>query len=103
MIRSRRQVELGHRRTHQALTFIMQFAILPDLPHAHIRVTDYGMQSLQTLRRSRETSDSKSLALYISRGLNSLANCLGGFTQTVSAQLFVIHMWDFDVNINSIE
>jgi len=40
MVSSCRQVHLTHCRTHQTLTFILQFAILPYLPDTHISVTN---------------------------------------------------------------
>jgi hypothetical protein len=38
MISACRQIELSHRRPHQALTFILQLAKLPYLPDAHISI-----------------------------------------------------------------
>src|SRR6266508_5283332 len=75
MIGARRQIELRHRRPHQTLTlrqaqctaFCLQLAELPDLPDAHIGVTHHGLQSRETLRRSRETSDSETPTLNITR------------------------------------
>jgi hypothetical protein len=40
MITPRRQIQLTHRRPHQALTLLLQPAELPDLPDAHIRIAD---------------------------------------------------------------
>jgi len=60
-------------------------------------------KGLLTLRRGRETSDFKTLALYITRGLHARSDRIGRFTNSITAQFFVIHPRDFDVNVNSIE
>ncbi|MEO8355135.1 MAG: hypothetical protein ABI621_04415 [Chloroflexota bacterium] len=66
-------------------------------------MTDNGLQSLLTLRRSRETSDSKSLLLKISGGLHARTDGIRRFTQAIATQLFIVHARDFDVNINTVE
>jgi hypothetical protein len=40
MIGTRRQIELHHRRMHQALALLLQLAEVPHLPNAHIRIRD---------------------------------------------------------------
>jgi hypothetical protein len=47
MIAPRRQIELAHRRPHQTLTFVLQFAELPDLPNPHIRIAEDRMFGIQ--------------------------------------------------------
>jgi len=95
MIGSRRQIELRHRRPHQTLTLLLQPAKLPDLPHAHIRITDNVRRTV--IREARELS--------LTRGLHACANRLRRFTHTIPAQFFIINSWDFDAasRINSIE
>jgi hypothetical protein len=63
-------------RPHQALTFVWEFAKLSYLPHAHIGVADNGLQSLLTLRRSRDAArwDSEAFCLYVTRGLHACAD-----------------------------
>ena len=87
-------MRLHWHRPPQTLTFILQPANLPYLPHAHIGIADDGLQRPLTLRRSRETSDSEALILYIPLGLHTRSNRFGGFPDSVPTQLFVIRTWD---------
>jgi len=89
MIGARRQIELTHRREHQTLTFILQFAELPYLPDTHIGVADdVGLRI------------GKALLLNIACRLHTIANRFAGLPHSITAQLFVVHSWDFDVNVN---
>jgi len=84
MIRPRRQIHLTHRRPHQALTFILQLAKLTYLPHAHIGVADnIGLRI------------GKTILLSIPCGLHARADGFAGFTDSISAELFIIHTRDF--------
>ncbi len=40
MVRPRRQIHLTHRRSHQALTFILQFAKLTNFFDTHVGIAD---------------------------------------------------------------
>ena len=90
MICTRRQIELTHRYPHQTLTFVLQLAKLPNLPDAHIRIAEDRMPGLDV---------QESGSLNIACCLDGFANGLGRFSQAITAQLFIIHTWDFDVNV----
>ena len=92
MIGTRQQIELTHRRSHQTLTFVLQFAKLPYLSDAHIGIAD-----------DLRAVTGESLLLNISRGLYSGAYRFARLPQPIPAQLFIIHARNFDVNVNSIK
>ena len=95
--RPRRQIELSHRGADQALTFLRKFAELPYFPHAHIGFTDdIGYFVIRT------SSIRISLCLNISRRLHPCTDTLRWLSHPVSAQLFVIYAWHFDVNIDTV-
>jgi hypothetical protein len=74
-----------------------------DLQPAYVCVANNGPQRLLTLLRSRETSDSKTLILNISRNLDSLSDGRPRFAQPISTKFFIIFTWNFDVNVNTVE
>jgi hypothetical protein len=74
VIGTRRQIELRHRGPHQALTFLWKFAVLPDLPHAHVGVAD-NIGGLVI---------GKSVLLNISCGLHPLANGCRRFRHSIT-------------------
>src|SRR5215207_351565 len=78
-------------------------AELSYLPHAHIGIANNSLQSLLALHRSRETSDSKPLALDMARRLDSGPDGFGGLSHSISTQLFVINSGDFDMDIDTIK
>ena len=94
MIGTRRQIELTHCRPHQALTFRLEAAKLPDLPDAHIRVAD----NIGTLGIGIRES-----GVYFSGDLHSFTNRFTGFADFITAEFFIVHSWDFDVNFDAVE
>jgi hypothetical protein len=93
MIRPRGQIELRHRRSHQALTILRKFAELPYFPHPHVGITN----------DVRDFDIRESCLLNISRSLDACTDTFGRFAHPVSTQLFIIHSGDFDVNVNAIK
>jgi hypothetical protein len=77
---------------HQTLTSILQFAKLPDLPDAHISVTN-----------KIGTVVGKSLRLYISCRAHEGANGFGCLLEPITAQFFVIDPGNFYMDINAIQ
>jgi hypothetical protein len=85
------------------LTLLLRAAKLPDFSDTHLRVADNGLQSLLTLRRSQGTSDSKTFVLYIPGSLHALANEFASLDDSVTAQSFIIHARDFDMDVGAIQ
>ena len=77
----------------QTLAFILQPAILPDLPHPHVGIADNVRRAVWW----------ESFVLYLTCQLDSCTNSLGGFSQSITAQLFIIHTRHFDMNIDPIQ
>ncbi len=95
MIGACRQIELTHRRPHQALTFRLELAKLSYLADAHIGVAeDVGVGRLGV---------GKSVVLNISGGLHALADGLAGFAKFIPAEFFVIDSGHFDVDVDAVE
>ena len=74
------------------LTIILQPVKLPKLPDAHIHVADVI---------GRRTDEA--LLLNIACGLNSGSIRYRRFPHSISAQLFIIHTWDFDMNVDAVQ
>ena len=70
----------------------LQSAKLPYLPDAHVRVAD-----------NVRLRTGKALLLNIARRLHTLANRLAGLPHSITAQLFIIRAWDFDMDIDAVE
>ena len=76
-----RQIELTHRRPHQALTFGLEAAKLPDLVDAHVCVAkDIGRLEI-----------GKSVMLNVPCSLHAFADGLARFAEFVPAEFFIIH------------
>jgi len=84
---------MTHGRAHQTLTFILQFAKLPYFPDAHVGVANDIRGSV-----GRESN-----SLKFARRLHTLTNHFTRFTELIPAQLFVIHPWNLDMNVNTVE
>jgi hypothetical protein len=74
---------------------VIKLTELPNLCHAHIGVANDIRISRIGIR---ETG-----SLTFTRGLHALADRLACLAQTIPAEFFIIHSWNFDVNVNSIE
>lgn len=88
MMGSYRQIHLTHRRSHQTLPLILQLAKRPHFPYSQIGITYYVCCF----------SICKSLVLNIPFGLGQFTNAFTCFSQTVIAQLFLIHTLHRDVD-----
>src|SRR5688572_4504134 len=93
MISTRRQIQLRHRRPHQALTLILQLAGLSYLPHVHICVANNARGAIR----------GEALVLNIPRGLDTSPNTFRCPSYSIPAQLFIINSWNFDMDIDAIQ
>ncbi len=91
MIGARRQIELTHCRSHQALTFGLELAKLPDLADAHVGIAD------------DISGVGEALILYITGDLHALADGFASFAEFISAQFFVIDSRNFDVDVDAVK
>jgi len=102
MIRPRRQIELAHRRTHEALTFFREFAELPNFPNPHIGVANHGKAKFGNF--AFPTSGDVGLRIAFVEYPMPLAREYTQMTpHSIANQLFVIYARHFDVNVNSVK
>jgi hypothetical protein len=73
--------------------FSLQLTKLTDFPDAHVRVTN----------NVGRFSACKAFIWNISCGLHTFTNRLGQLAHFISAKLLIIHLWDFNMNINAVE